>query len=113
MASDDEFLRVTLPALDLVHNLARRFAGDRADAEDLVQDTYLRAWQAWTAGNRPRRAERWLATICLNLGRDRLRRVALGSELAVEPAREPAAEVDVEAAAIDRVERAQIERARR
>jgi hypothetical protein len=26
MATDDEFLQVTLPALDLVHNLARRFA---------------------------------------------------------------------------------------
>jgi hypothetical protein len=58
MASDDEFLQATLPALDLVHNLARRFAQDRADAEDLVQDTYLRAWQAWTNGNRPRHPDR-------------------------------------------------------
>jgi RNA polymerase sigma-70 factor (ECF subfamily) len=111
MATDDEFLRVTLPVLDLVHNLARRFVRERADAEDLVQDTYLRAWQAWTAGKRPHRAEAWLATICLNLGRDRLRRVALRSELAVEPAQELVADVDVEAAAIGRVERAQIERA--
>jgi RNA polymerase sigma-70 factor (ECF subfamily) len=111
MASDDEFLQATLPALDLVHNLARRFVRDRADAEDLVQDTYLRAWQAWTAGNRPRRPEPWLATICLNLGRDRLRRTALRSEFAVEAAKEPVADIDVEAAAIGRVERAQVERA--
>jgi RNA polymerase sigma-70 factor, ECF subfamily len=111
MATDDEFLRTTLPALDLVHNLARRFARSRPDAEDLVQDTYLRAWQAWTAGNRPRRPEPWLATICLNLGRDRLRQASLQPALAAEPAQEPAAEVDVAAAAIDRVERAQVERA--
>jgi RNA polymerase sigma-70 factor (ECF subfamily) len=111
MATDDEFLRVTLPALDLVHNLARRFAPGRADAEDLVQDTYLRAWQAWTSGNRPRRAEPWLATICLNLGRDRLRRAALQPVLAADPAQEAPADVDVEAAAIGRVERARIERA--
>jgi RNA polymerase sigma-70 factor (ECF subfamily) len=111
MATDDEFLRVTLPALDLVHNLARRFAPGRADAEDLVQDTYLRAWQAWTSGNRPRRAEPWLATICLNLGRDRLRRAALQPVLAAEPTREAPADVDVEATAIGRVERARIERA--
>ena len=76
MASDDEFLQATLPALDLVHNLARRFGHERADAEDLVQDTYLRAWQAWTNGNRPQQVQAWLATICLNLGRDRLRRPA-------------------------------------
>jgi RNA polymerase sigma factor (sigma-70 family) len=111
MATDDEFLRLTLPALDLVHNLARRFARGRADAEDLVQDTYLRAWQAWTTGTRPRRPGPWLATICLNLGRDRLRQASLRSELAVEPPQEPIADVDVEAAAIERVEQAQIERA--
>jgi RNA polymerase sigma-70 factor, ECF subfamily len=111
MATDDEFLRATLPALDLVHNLARRFVRSRADAEDLVQDTYLRAWQAWTTGNRPRRPGPWLATICLNLGRDRLRQASLRSEVAVDPPQEPIADVDVEAAAIDRVEQAQIERA--
>jgi RNA polymerase sigma-70 factor, ECF subfamily len=111
MASDDEFLQATLPALDLVHNLARRFTRDRADAEDLVQDTYLRAWQAWTNGNRPRRAEAWLATICLNLGRDRRRRASGRLEVVGEPPQEPAAEVDVEADAIGRVERARVERA--
>jgi RNA polymerase sigma-70 factor (ECF subfamily) len=111
MATDDEFLQVTLPALDLIHNLARRFTRAQADAEDLVQDTYLRAWQAWTAGNRPRRVEPWLATICLNLGRDRLRRMSMRSEVAVASLGEPAADVDVEAAAIGRVERTQIERA--
>jgi RNA polymerase sigma-70 factor, ECF subfamily len=111
MATDDEFLQATLPALDLVHNLARRFAPGQADVEDLVQDTYLRAWQAWTAGSRPRRAEPWLATICLNLGRDRWRRASLRPEVTVEPATEPVADLDVEAAAIGRVERAKIERA--
>src|SRR5919106_3848715 len=74
MAADDEFLRATLPALDLVHSLARRFVLQRADAEDLVQETYLRAWQAWTSGRLPRRVEPWLATICLNVGRDWVRR---------------------------------------
>jgi RNA polymerase sigma-70 factor (ECF subfamily) len=111
MASDDEFLQATLPALDLVHNLARRFGHERADAEDLVQDTYLRAWQAWTNGNRPQQVEAWLATICLNLGRDRLRRASTRLEVVGDPAQEPAAEVDVAAAAIGRVERARVERA--
>ena len=76
MPAGDDFLRATLPALDLVHNLARRMVPSRADAEDLVQETYLRAWQAWTAGRPPGRVEPWLATICLNLGRDRARRAA-------------------------------------
>ncbi len=36
------FLEATMPAADLVHNLARRLTDRRADAEDLVQETYLR-----------------------------------------------------------------------
>jgi RNA polymerase sigma-70 factor, ECF subfamily len=111
MAADDEFLRATLPALDLVHSLARRFVPQRADAEDLVQETYLRAWQAWTSGRLPRRVEPWLATICLNAGRDWVRRSRSRREESVPEGWEAADGVDVELEAIDRVRRAQLERA--
>src|SRR4029453_7432920 len=99
MTSGDEFLRATLPALDLVHNLARRLVPGRADAEDLVQETYLRAWQAWTAGRPPRRVEPWLATICLNLARDQARRAARRLEGATEALEELAGAADGEAGA--------------
>jgi RNA polymerase sigma-70 factor, ECF subfamily len=112
MAADDEFLRATLPALDLVHSLARRFVVQRADAEDLVQETYLRAWQAWASGRLPRRVEPWLATICLNVGRDWVRR---GRSRREEPMPEVgwecAAAADVELEAIARMRRAQLEQA--
>jgi RNA polymerase sigma-70 factor, ECF subfamily len=109
----EDFLRATLPALDLVHNLARRLVPGRADAEDLVQETYLRAWQAWTAGRPPRRVEPWLATICLNLGRDQARQATTRLEVAAEASvlEELADATDVEAEAIARSRRAQIERA--
>jgi RNA polymerase sigma-70 factor, ECF subfamily len=111
MTAAEEFLRATLPALDLVHNLARRLVPNRADAEDLVQETYLRAWQAWTAGRPPRRVEPWLATICLNLGRDRARRAATRLEVIAEDLADHPAPTDVEAEAIHRVQRMQVERA--
>jgi RNA polymerase sigma-70 factor (ECF subfamily) len=111
MAADDEFLRATLPALDLVHSLARRFVVQRADAEDLVQETYLRAWQAWAAGRLPRRVEPWLATICLNVGRDWVRRGRARREEPVPEGWEAAATADVELVVIDRVRRAQLDRA--
>src|SRR5918994_109556 len=107
MTAADDFLRATLPALDLVHNLARRLVPNRADAEDLVQETYLRAWQAWAAGRSPRRVEPWLAPICLNLGRDRARRAATRLEGAAEELADHPAPTDVEAEAIDRVHLAQ------
>jgi RNA polymerase sigma-70 factor (ECF subfamily) len=111
VAADEEFLRATLPALDLVYNLARRLVGRQADAEDLVQETYLRAWAAWTAGRRPRRVEPWLATICLNAGRDQLRRASTRLELPAGGAWELPGSADVEAEAIARAWRTRVERA--
>lgn len=64
---------MTLPAMDMVHAIARRAVGSAQDAEDLVQDTYLAAFRAWTDERRPRKVEPWLATICLNLARSRYR----------------------------------------
>jgi RNA polymerase sigma-70 factor (ECF subfamily) len=69
----DAFLRATMGAMELVYNLARRSVDRPEDAEDLVQETYLAAYQAWREHRRPRRVEPWIATICLNLGRSRAR----------------------------------------
>ncbi|HZD69707.1 MAG TPA: sigma factor, partial [Actinomycetes bacterium] len=76
-------------------------------AEDLVQETYLRAWLAWSSGRRPRRVEAWLATICLNAGRDRARRAAtrLETPTAMAATWDVPDGVDVAQEAIDRVHR--------
>jgi len=70
---DEEFLRATMGAVDLVYALARRMVDRPEDAQDLVQETYLAALRAWRDHRRPRKVEPWLATICLNLGRSRFR----------------------------------------
>ncbi len=82
--SHDEFLDATLPALDLVYNLARRLVDPR-DVEDVVQETFTRAFEAWSAGRPPRKVEPWLATICLNTGRSWLRRASTRREVPSEP----------------------------
>jgi RNA polymerase sigma-70 factor (ECF subfamily) len=69
----EQFLQETLPAMDMVHAIARRAVRRPQDAEDLVQDTYLAAYRAWVDERRPDRVEPWLATICLNLVRSRHR----------------------------------------
>jgi RNA polymerase sigma-70 factor (ECF subfamily) len=90
---------------DLVHNLARRLTDRRADAEDLVQESYLRALAAWTDGRRPDRVAPWLATICLSAGRDRLRCTANRAEAPWDEAFDPPGPVDVEAEVLGRVDR--------
>src|SRR5258708_12937356 len=71
----EDFLRATLRHADLLHTLAVRLAPHPADAADIVQDTYLRAYAAW-GRRRPDDVGAWLATICLNAGRDERRRHA-------------------------------------
>lgn len=71
---EEEFLRATMGCMDLVYNLSRRLVRSEEDAQDLVQETYLAAYRAWTERRRPRKVEPWIATICLNLGRSALRR---------------------------------------
>lgn len=55
--------------------LARRMLGDATEAEDVAQETFVRAWRQ-AAGWRPgaARFDTWLHTVTLNLCRDRLRR---------------------------------------
>lgn len=100
-----------MPAVDLVHNLARRLVRRPGDAEDLAQDTLAKAWVAWSRGVRPDSLGAWLSTICLNLARDRARRAARDREVAWPDGFDPAGRVDVEEAAITRVQRGLVERA--
>lgn len=108
----EEFLQRTLGAMDLVHNLARRLLRDEQAAEDLVQETYLRAYDAWMKHRRPDKIEPWLATICLNLGRSELRRRRRRVEvLEPTPGLERPGPGDVARDALERVDRAAVHRA--
>jgi len=67
------FLEATLPHLDVVYQVARQAARDGQDPEDLVQETYLRAYAAF-GSYRGGSARAWLAAICLNVARSQARR---------------------------------------
>jgi RNA polymerase sigma-70 factor, ECF subfamily len=114
MARDqDDFLRAAMGAVDMVFNLSRRLTDNRQDAEDLVQETYLRAFRAWTDHRRPKRVEPWLATICLNLARSRFRaRGRRPAEVPLQdwiPEQRPSG--DPEVRAVERIERDELYRA--
>src|SRR6266550_5767188 len=68
------FEEEALELSDQVYRVARRFVGSREEAEDLVQQTYERAfrsWQSYTPGTNMRA---WLLRILTNLNIDRGRR---------------------------------------
>lgn len=50
-----------------VHRFALSMTRDEADAEDVVQDTYLRAFRSWRTFAAGSDCRRWLFTICRNV----------------------------------------------
>ncbi len=110
--SNEEFLRATLSAMDLVYNIARRIVPRREDAEDLVQETYLAAFRAWQDHRRPGKVEPWLATICLNLGRSSYRhRARRPQEVSWDEMASFQTEADAEAEALAALERSRVHKA--
>ena len=56
-----------LPHLDAVYRFALRLSGSPDQAEDLVQDTFLRAYKSWDQYSEGTQAKSWLFTICRNV----------------------------------------------
>jgi len=82
---DDE----ALPHLDALYRVALRLTGDAARAEDLVQDTMLKAYRSWRQYRPGTNAKGWLLTILRNTfindyRRRKLEPVAMDLEV-VEP----------------------------
>ena len=63
-----------LALADQVYRVARHLAGSREDAEELVQETYARAFRSWRSFQPGTNLRAWLLRILTNLNIDRGRR---------------------------------------
>jgi RNA polymerase sigma-70 factor, ECF subfamily len=73
-----ERVRFEEEALDLadqVYRVARGLVGSKEEAEDLMQDTYARAFRSWRSFTPGTNLRAWLLRILTNLNIDRGRRV--------------------------------------
>ncbi len=64
-----------------MYRVARRMSGSREEAEDLVQDTYARAFRAWQQYQPGTNLRAWLLRILTNLNIDRGRKVQRSPDL--------------------------------
>lgn len=60
------FEREALPHLDTLYRVALRLGGEESRAQDLVQDTMLKAFRAWSQFRPGTNARAWLLTILRN-----------------------------------------------
>lgn len=93
-SSGDAFETEALSLVDRLYGAALRLTRNEADAEDLVQETYLRAFRAASQFTRGTSLKAWMFTILhntfLNHRRDRGRSPIDADSEAVERAPEPA-----------------------
>src|ERR671925_353539 len=68
------FEEEALALADQVYRVARRLVGSREEAEDLVQETYARAFRSWRSFTPGTNLRAWLFRILTNLNIDRGRR---------------------------------------
>jgi RNA polymerase sigma-70 factor (ECF subfamily) len=78
-----EFSTLAASYLEQLYNTAKRMTGDAQEAEDLVQETYQRAFQAWRQLKDPARCRAWLYQIMRRLFIDAYRRKRATPELIV------------------------------
>jgi RNA polymerase sigma-70 factor (ECF subfamily) len=74
---------------DRLFTLAARELGSAADAEDVVQETLLRAWRALPGFRRDASLSTWLYRICLNVVHDHRSRSARRSSTPLDEVAEP------------------------
>src|SRR3954470_21457331 len=65
-AAGRSFDEEALPHLDALYRVALRLTGDATQAEDLVQDTMLKAYRSWQQYRPGTNAKGWLLTILRN-----------------------------------------------
>lgn len=61
-----EFEELAMPRLDMLYGTALRMTHDRSDAEDLVQDTYLKAFRAFEQFEPGTNFKAWIFKILTN-----------------------------------------------
>ena len=64
---DREFAAATLPLMPNVKRYALALTRNESDADDIVQETYLRAHRYWRSFDSTNDCRRWLLTICRNV----------------------------------------------
>ena len=75
------FEEEALDLSDQVYGVARRLVGSREEAEDLVQETYARAFRSWRSFQPGTNLRAWLFRILTNLNIDRGRKVQRSPDL--------------------------------
>lgn len=96
-APDGSFQDEALPQMDAVYRFALSLARDPDRAQDLTQETFLRAYRNWDKYTPGTRVKSWLFTICRNHFLQREERTRRHDEIVADAAEEDPKRISREA----------------
>ncbi|UCE65283.1 MAG: sigma-70 family RNA polymerase sigma factor [Candidatus Zixiibacteriota bacterium] len=70
----EQFEELFIPLIDRLHNMALRITRNPDDAEDLVQETYLKAYRFFDNFDKNTNTKAWIMTIMMNTFRTKYRK---------------------------------------
>lgn len=105
----DEFAALALSCLEDLTAYVRRLARDPADADDLIQATFERAFRAWRGLREARACRAWLFRIARNLWLDSRRTIRSRPELRLVDLEDAAPALLMPADAVARLDARDIE----
>jgi RNA polymerase sigma-70 factor (ECF subfamily) len=73
--TEQEFKSLVIPFKNLLYFVAQKVLNDQHEAEDVVQETYLKAWKARYKLSEVINLKAWLCTITRNLAIDRSKQI--------------------------------------
>lgn len=79
-----------------------RMLGDREEAQDVAQETFIRLWKADCLDGDPRKVTSWVYRTSTHLAIDQLRRRRARTQAALDPASGPGEATNLERRATDR-----------
>src|SRR5947209_12075633 len=85
---DDQLTQLYTAHYRSLVRLAAFLTGDRDNAEEVVQDAYVKVHGSWRGLRDPAKAEAYLRTTVVNLSRSRLRRRQVAAKHRAEPLRD-------------------------
>ncbi|MBM7568631.1 sigma-70 family RNA polymerase sigma factor [Paenibacillus sacheonensis] len=92
----------------IVMRTAYFYSGDRHLAEDISQETFLRAYRKWTSFRGDSSVKTWLTTIAINVCRDKMG-VRMYTEQPTDPSRmEQGRTISVEEEALERMAKSEV-----